>query len=459
MKKPLIALLVFALFAGLFAAPVTANQSKSYLLVFANSSLPADLDSLVQGAGGALVNAYPEIGVASVTSNRANFKAQAARITGVMAVTPNAVLQWIDPPTEAVAVELSNPPFSGSGDRFFDLQWGHAAIDAVAAWEAGYKGAGARVAVLDTGFDLDHFDLEPNINLALSANFVPGETLQYALPDPYSHGTHVSGIVAAAQNNFGVIGVAPEAELVLVKVLSDGGSGAWEWVIAGILHAANVDADVINMSLGASIPRRGFTDSSGEWVGAQEVAALLTAIGRATTYAFQQGTTVITSAGNSAWNLNAAADLFVAPAMSPNVIAISATAPIGWATDPNNTFLDNLASYSNYGSRVISLAAPGGDYIYPGNENCNIANLVLGPCRALDLVLSTGNKSWYWAAGTSMAAPHASGVAALIVGKNGGSMHPAQLEAALRASADDLGMPGKDDAYGHGRVNALRAVE
>jgi lantibiotic leader peptide-processing serine protease len=254
-----------------------------------------------------------------------------------------------------------------------------------------------------------------------------------------------------------VIGVAPDAELVLVKVLADSGSGAWEWVIAGILYAADVDADVINMSLGASIPRRGF-ESDGEWVNANEVAALITAINRATTYAYQNGTTVITSAGNSGWNLNEAADLFVAPAMSPNVIAISATAPVGWAVDPFNTFLDNLASYSNYGTRVIDFAAPGGDFVYPGNENCTIAGL-LRPCWVFDLVFSTGNNGWYWSAGTSMAAPHASGVAALIVGKNGGSMHPAQVEAALRKSADDLGMPGKDAVYGHGRVNAARAVE
>jgi lantibiotic leader peptide-processing serine protease len=458
MKKFAITLMVLALFVGMAVQPASASEAKSYLLIFSSSSLPSNLDNLVQNAGGTVISTYPEIGMASVTSDRDNFRTNAARIRGLHAVTPNAVIQWIEPPTQVVEMDLGYPPESGSADFFFDLQWGHTAVRAVDAWNAGYRGEGARVAVLDTGFDLTHPDLAPNINLALSANFVPGETLQYALPDPFSHGSHVAGTIAAAQNDFGVIGVAPDAELVLVKVLSDSGSGSWEWVIAGILHAADVDADVINMSLGASLPRRGFEDANGEWVGANEVAALLNALGRATTYAYQQGTTVITSAGNSALDLNKTADLFVAPAMSPHVIAISATAPIGWATDPFNTFLDNLASYSNYGTRVIDFAAPGGDFVYPGNENCTIAGLVR-PCWVFDLVFSTGNGSWYWSAGTSMAAPHASGVAALIIGKNGGSMHPAQVEAALRSSADDLGKPGKDEAYGHGRVNAQRAVE
>jgi lantibiotic leader peptide-processing serine protease len=457
MRKMFIALLVFSLFVGLSIQPASAAEERSYLLIFSTENLPADLETRVQRAGGTVSNAYEAIGVASATSDRANFRSLAARIPGVIAAVPNTLIQWIDPP-QVVPLEIGYPPESGAGDVFFDLQWGHTAIDAPGAWNAGYRGAGARVAVLDTGFDLTHPDLAPNINLELSANFVPGETLQYGLPGPFSHGSHVAGTIAAAQNDFGVIGVAPEAELVLVKVLGDAGSGTFEWVMAGIIHAADVDADVINMSLGAAIPRRGYEASTGEWVGANDVAALLTAIGRTTNYAYQNGTTIITSAGNSALNLNHTADLVVVPAMSPHVIAISATAPIGWAVDPFETFLDNLASYSNHGTSVIDFAAPGGDFIYPGDESCTIAGL-LRPCWVFDLVFSTGNGGWYWSAGTSMAAPHAAGVAALIVSANGGSMHPAQVEAALRHSADDLGKPGKDDAYGHGRVNAANAVD
>jgi lantibiotic leader peptide-processing serine protease len=166
----------------------------------------------------------------------------------------------------------------------------------------------------------------------------------------------------------------------------------------------------------------------------------------------------VPNAGNSNLDLNKTADLVIVPAMSPHVIVVSATAPMGWAADPFHTFLDNKASYSNYGTKAFDFAAPGGDAIYPGQEFRTIAGVTF-PCWVFDLVFSTGNGGWLWGAGTSMAAPHVSGVAALIIGKNGGSMHPAQVEAALLASADDLGKPGKDAIDGHGRVNALKTIQ
>ena len=124
------------------------------------------------------------------------------------------MVNWLPPQTNvAFEEDFGNPPNSGDNDTRFDLQWGHDAVDAPEAWTEGFRGAGARVAVLDTGFDLDHPDLAPNINFTLSKNFVAGETLSYALPDPFSHGTHVAGTIAAADNAFGTIGVAPQAEL------------------------------------------------------------------------------------------------------------------------------------------------------------------------------------------------------------------------------------------------------
>jgi lantibiotic leader peptide-processing serine protease len=427
------------------------GPAASYLLLLNGSPSPR-LAAQVEAAGGTLTRTIPQVGIAVATSTDPAFRSAAARLGTVV---PNFRLQWVDPvePVAGPSVDLADPPFSGSADFFFDLQWGHAAIDAVAAWETGARGAGARVAVLDTGFDLDHPDLEPNIDLASSADMT-GEGLQYTLPDPFSHGTHVAGTVAAAENDFGVIGVAPDAELVLVKVLGDEGSGTFDDVIAGIVHATDVGSHVINMSLGGSLPRRGIPD---EGVTARDVTELVNAVGRATTYAYQRGTTVISSAGNDANNGDKDKDLVYLPADAPRVLSISATAPIGWATDPLSTSLDEPASYTNYGRSVIDLAAPGGDFVYPGEEDCTVAGLQL-PCWVFDLVFSTGNDGWYWSAGTSMAAPHVAGVAALIVGEYDGAIRPAQVESLLRRSADDLGSPGKDPFYGHGRVNALGAV-
>ena len=448
-KSLALTLLLVLVIAALGVSTLSAQGPERSYIVMANNS-GADLGARIEAAGGVMTAFMPEIRAATAVSTNPNFSSQ---IRGVRSVIPDLVYQFDLPPREGefIAIaDVGDPPFSGAGDVFFDLQWGHTAVRATHAWANGVRGAGVQVAVLDGGFDLTHPDLVPNINLALSANFVPGESLQYGLPDTFSHGAHVAGTIAAAQNDFGVIGVAPNAELILVKVLSDGGSGAFSWVAAGIIHAANVGADIINMSLGASIPQSGIPGD----ITANEVAELRVLMNRVNNYASQQGVTIITSAGNSGLDRDKTGNLLVLPADMPNVISISATAPVGWATDPLNIFLDNLASYSNYGRSAIDFAAPGGDFVYPGNENCTIAGL-LRPCWVFDLVFSTGNGGWYWSAGTSMAAPHAAGIAALIISENGGSMHPAQVEAQLRQRAyNPDGSQGRHPFYGMGRVSS-----
>lgn len=440
-----------------------AAADRSYLILSRSAALPGNIAAAVRAAGGEVTRTIGQIGVAVARSSSSGFVARAAAISGVRSVVPNVTVNWIAPGEVVLAEAFGNPPTSGDDDFFFDLQWGADAVDAPEAWNAGFRGAGVRIAILDSGIDSDHPDLAPKVNIGLSTSFVPGESFN---PPPgfyFHHGTHVAGIAAAADNAFGVIGIAPEAELVAVKVLNNAGSGAFEGIIAGIVYAADINADVINMSLGAVLARHGFLDDNGTpdpgddvFVTANEVAALATAVGRATSYAYQHGTTVIASAGNDAIDGDHTADVFHLPSDAPHVISISATAPIGWAKGGNPS-LDNLASYSNFGQSVISFAAPGGDFVYPGNEDCTVAGLTV-PCWVFDLVFSDIPGGWGWAAGTSMAAPHASGVAAIIIGKKGGRMHPAQVEAALRASADDLGKPGNDDAYGAGRVNAGNAA-
>ena len=146
------------------------------------------------------------------------------------------------------------------------------------------------------------------------------------------------------------------------------------------------------------------------------------------------------------------------PAESGNAIAISATGPQEWAYGETN--YERPASYSNFGNSLVWLAAPGGDFAYPGNENCTV--LVVRPCWVFDMVLSTvrGSSaagSYGWAAGTSMAAPAAAAVAALIKQANP-SATPAQLKTKLAQSATDEGKVGQDAFYGRGFVNARRAV-
>ncbi|MDI1336340.1 MAG: S8 family serine peptidase [Lacunisphaera sp.] len=454
---------------------VSQVHARSYLLVGNGNKLPAKIEAAVTAAGGTVTRSLPQVGIALVESSSGQFQASAGKITGLDAVLPD--VQW--KPQMPVSVESASidsaevQPDSHTTvftDGFAQLQWGLDAINAAGAWQAGQTGAGVRVAVLDSGIAATHLDLAANVNTALCTSFVPGEPYNFT-GTGFNHGTHVAGIIAAAANGVGTVGVAPHAEIVAVKVLSAvTGSGSFGGIISGLVYAAAINADVVNMSLGAEFPRTGFIDDNGTpadpsddvKVGANEITALVNALSRATTYAYQNGITVIVSAGNSAIDRDHDGSYLVVPADCAHVLSISATGPVGWAHNPAGTPLDNLASYSNYGQSRISFAAPGGDFIYPGSDNSVVAG-ILRPTWVFDMVFApsnrVGNSNRYsWAAGTSMAAPHASGVAAIIIGRSGGKMKPAAVEAALRASADDLGKPGNDDAYGAGRVNAGRAA-
>jgi subtilisin family serine protease len=217
------------------------------------------------------------------------------------------------------------------------------------------------------------------------------------------------------------------------------GMGDFSWIIQGILYAATeADADVINMSLAGYFPKSGVPDSG---LPARDVAYYVSLFNRVLSFAAQQDATVVSAAANDGINLNHDQNWVVLPAQAGNGMAISATGPLGQQD------FDRPASYTNYGTSVIDVAAPGGDD-------------ALWPATGwwLDMVISTVPGGWAWGDGTSMAAPHVSGVAALIIEKNGGDMQPAQVKAAIEQTADDLGKPGVDDYYGRGRINAYKAV-
>lgn len=460
--------------AAAAALAVTQAQARSYLLVGSGNKLPAKFEAAVAASGGSITHAMPQIGIAVVESSAGDFAAKMGKTAGLDSVLPNATLTPKLPAVGDVTAAVDDAEAANHttvfADSFAKVQWGLDAIDAATAWQAGQMGRGVRVAVLDSGVASGHLDIAPNLNTALCRSFIPGEAYNFT-GTGFNHGTHVAGIIGAAANGIGTIGVAPKVELVSVKVLSAvTGSGSFGAIIAGIVYAADINADVINMSLGAEFPRSGFIDDNGTpadpsddvKVGANEITALINATSRATNYAYQHGSTLIVSAGNSGIDRDHDGSYAVIPADCSHTIAISATAPVGWALAPATTFLDNLASYSNYGQSRIAFGAPGGDFSYPGNEVRTI-----GPITqlvwVLDMVFAPSNRvgasnRYSWAAGTSMAAPHAAGVAAIIIGRNGGPMKPAAVEAALRASCDDLGKPGNDDAYGAGRVNAGRAA-
>ena len=274
-------------------------------------------------------------------------------------------------------------------------------------------GSGVVVAILDTGVDHDHEDLDDNMwdapggtcnvngSIVTCPNygwdFVNGDNDPN---DDNGHGSHVAGIVAAEDNSVGMVGVAPEAQIMAVKVLASNGVGSNIDIVDGIEFAMNNGADVINMSM------RTFSWS----------LAMQTAVDEA----YESGVTVIAATGNEHESLQAY------PAAFENAIAVGS---INQTADSYNERLDN---FSNYGP--VDVVAPGSS-VYSVNDGGGYITM----------------------GGTSMAAPHVAGVAALIKEKYS-SLTPAKIKQVLETTATDLGETGRDRYYGSGLVNALAAT-
>jgi thermitase len=300
-------------------------------------------------------------------------------------------------------------------DPSYGKQWGYPKINAPGAWDTTQGSISVKVAVLDTGIDPNHPELRGKV--VSQKDFVNDD--ENASAD-HPHGTHVAGTVAATtNNNAGVAGTCPNCSLLIAKVLDRNNMGYTSDLIEGINWASSKGANVINMSLG------GFPSS--------------TALQQAIDSAWNRGAVLVASAGNDGTN---GTQRF--PAAYNNVIAVGATdtndARATW-DDPNTT---DRVEGSNAGNWV-DVAAPGkGIYSTTGSFYWHWTQAYVGTYASWD--------------GTSMAAPHVSGLAGLIFSKGGFMVDNAHVRNRIESTAKDLGTTGRDDVFGHGRINAQAAL-
>ncbi|HEX9124213.1 MAG TPA: S8 family serine peptidase [Actinomycetota bacterium] len=408
---------------------------------------------------------------------------------------------------------LCTPLFDGvfgtpNTEPFGPCQWDMSIIHASDSGSyAVATGEGVTVGVIDSGVQTDHPDIASNLDLDRSCSFIftdtptadPSEIAngdcsnKGAIEDLSGHGTHTASTIAAPINGIGIAGVAPDATIVALKACTVEGFCFADSVAAALRYAGDQHLDVVSMSLFAD-PYLYFCKSEAEQ------RAILKELESAARYAQQRGVLIVASAGNEQhdlhhpglddispdWPPDTAEERFVqnncrvAPAELPGVLTVSATGPIGY---PGYDLW--IADYSSVG---VDVAAPGGDYFRATGtvQDAVLAALPIGsaiwngfdPLNAVfpGITTTDGGGGYGYLNGTSMAAPHAAGVAALVV-----QMHPTwgqgAVAAAVERSATHLDCPpdwvplgpsdertrcygggGYTSFFGNGLVDALGAA-
>ena len=484
-RKSLAGAAAFAVVAGLsltsvLTTPAAATGPETTYLVLTPQGSTAKAEARVAAAGGTVVAKYKQIGVLVVRSTNTAFDTAVVGdgVQDVGSTTGLGTALDDDETLEVVGSDAQEATGDPTGEPLWGLQWDMPQISLAQAHAVTTGSPNVLVGVLDSGISSTHPDLASQIDKSKSASCLGGvvDTSEAAWnPTTSDHGTHVAGTIAAAINGIGVTGVAPGVKVASVKVVNDGGFIYPEAAVCGYMWAADHGMQITNNSY--------FIDPW-QWNCRNDPRQrpVWRAVQRALQYSANKGVLTFASAGNVNADLqhrfldtgspndgsgpveirDVNSACVVLPGEAPSVVTVSAL-----GTVPRKSY------YSSYGQGVVEVSAPGGDTRQPNPAVSTTANAIL----STTFNTATHVNGWGYKQGTSMASPHAAGVAALILSVHPG-MTPGALASALQNTSVPLpcpdglydprpGLPqfqaecqggARNSFYGAGEVNALNAV-
>ena len=436
------------------------TSGPSYLVSFTGGGIPANASSLVAAAGGTIVARYNAVGVVLARSASTSFAAKLRATSGIDAVGNTAAVHSEISPVVNKTVKRGPHKIvkPAGGDPLSPRQWDMAQIHAPQARAITSGKPSVIAGLFDSGVDITHPDLAGRVEASASASCVGGvanPTQAAWATDPIGHGTLTSGIVGAAKNNVGIVGVAPGVRLAMVKVAVDDfndpnvGLVFPDAFVCAVDWAVAHDWDLAN----ASLTIDPFTAPIDDIFCSNQPdrAAIVKIVRRAIIEAGRHKTTVVAATGNLFLDLahlpgeEPGVDCKMIPVQLPRVIGVSAVG-----------FTKKLAFYSNYGFGAVDLTGPGGDALVPDPNitDTTASGQVLSTAAPDSLFYEQAADydgqiqdcsipscpTYAYVQGTSFAAPHVTGVAALAISKFG-KMTPEQLLVRLSLNATPLVCP------------------